>query len=264
MSSAPYQRSRNWVATLAWALLLLVLGAAVATWGLSRWEAGARFLGVAPEARPVALRTAPAGIPLQAVVVPQPIAADSARIEQLENRLETVENAAERAAGSAGRADALLLAFASRRAIDRGVPLGYLEALLADRFGSQHPRAVAVIVTASRNPVTLDQLISEYERLGDDLRGPAPDEGFWTGLRRELGSLVEVRRASTPSAKPEARYERALDSLRDGRADAALAETMRLPAAARAEAWAAKARRYIAAHRALDEIESAALLSNGR
>jgi hypothetical protein len=35
---------------------------------------------------------------------------------------------------------------------------------------------------------------------------------------------------------------------------------MRLPGAARAGDWVAKARRYIAAHRALDEVESAALM----
>jgi hypothetical protein len=35
---------------------------------------------------------------------------------------------------------------------------------------------------------------------------------------------------------------------------------MRLPGAANAAEWVGKARRYIAAHRALDEIESAALL----
>ena len=39
------------------------------------------------------------------------------------------------AAGSAGRADAMLVAFAARRAIDRGVALGYLEPLLVQRFG---------------------------------------------------------------------------------------------------------------------------------
>jgi hypothetical protein len=36
---------------------------------------------------------------------------------------------------------------------------------------------------------------------------------------------------------------------------------MRMPGAARASDWVAKARRYVAAHRALDEIESAALLA---
>jgi hypothetical protein len=35
---------------------------------------------------------------------------------------------------------------------------------------------------------------------------------------------------------------------------------MRLPGASRAADWTAKARRYVGAHRALDEIESAALL----
>ena len=36
---------------------------------------------------------------------------------------------------------------------------------------------------------------------------------------------------------------------------------MRLPGAAHASDWVDKARRYVAAHRALDEIESAALLT---
>ena len=57
-----------------------------------------------------------------------------------EARLARVENATQRAEGSAGRADALVVAFAARRAIDRGVALGYLENLLVDRFGAQHQR----------------------------------------------------------------------------------------------------------------------------
>ena len=64
-----------------------------------------------------------------------------------------------------------------------------------------------------------------------------------------------------PSAKPDARYRRALGRLESGDVDTALAETMRLPGASRAGAWVSKARRYVAAHRALDEIESSALLA---
>lgn len=262
MSTAPYRRSRNWTATLAWVLLLLVAGAALATWGLTRWQAAARFVGVAPEPMPpVAIRTVP-----QRIAAP-PLAADpaaAARVAELEARLRAVENATQRAAGSAGRADALLVTFASRRAIDRGVPLGYLETLLADRFGTQHPRAVATIITASRSPVTLDELTADYEALGPALRSRSPDENLWEGFKREMGSLIAVRRATTPSAKPQARYDRALQQLREGHVDVALAETMRLPGAGRAGDWIAKARRYVAAHRALDEIESAALLSGGR
>jgi hypothetical protein len=58
----------------------------------------------------------------------------------------------------------------------------------------------------------------------------------------------------------DARYNRALARLNTGDVDQALAETMRLPGASRAGDWTNKARRYVAAHRALDEIESAALL----
>ena len=65
-----------------------------------------------------------------------------------------------------------------------------------------------------------------------------------------------------PPANPDARYSRALQRLASGEVDQALAETMRLPGRGAAPTdWVAKARRYIAAHRALDEIESAALLT---
>jgi hypothetical protein len=153
------------------------------------------------------------------------------------------------------------VAFAARRAIDRGVALGYLETLLVDRFGSGHPRAVSTIVTGSHAPISLDELTSDYERLGPELRKGGEGEGLWTGFKREFSSLIEIRNSARPSVRPEARYNRALDLIRRGEVDAALAETMRLPGAGRANAWATKARRYVAVQRALDEVESAALLA---
>ena len=93
------------------------------------------------------------------------------------------------------------------------------------------------------------------------LRRGGPQDSWWTNFKRELGSLVEVHRAERPAVNAEARYNRALRRLSSGDVDQALAETMRLPGAARASDWIAKARRYVAAHRALDEIESAALLT---
>ncbi len=250
---------------LAWIILLILVGAGLAVWGLSRWDAGARFFGVAPEPVP-ALALQPIRPVAQALPVPGsvPDAAAADRLAMLEARLRNVENVTQRNAGSVGRADALLVAFASRRAIDRGVPLGYLETLLAERFGGQNPVAVATIITASRSPVTLDQLTNDYMRLQGELRRGAPDEGLWQGIRRELGSIVAVRRATAPSPKPEARYERALARLQQGQVDVALAETMRLPGASRAGDWVAKARRFVAAHRALDEVESSALLADRR
>ena len=132
-------------------------------------------------------------------------AADAARIASIESRLGAIETQAQAAAGSAGRADAMLVAFAARRAIDRGVALGYLEPLLVQRFGAAHQAAVATIVTASRDPVRLDSLVAEYEALAIILRGGGPEEGWWDAFRRELGTIVSVHRADTPSPQPQAR-----------------------------------------------------------
>jgi hypothetical protein len=181
-------------------------------------------------------------------------------VGDLEARLARVESATTRAAGSAGRADALLIAFAARRAIDRGVPLGYLEPLLSSRFGQTHRQAVATIVTASRRPVRLDQLAADFDALEPMLKRGDPDEGMLAALRRELGSLVTVRHADRPSPRPSPTYERAKARLASGQVDQALAEAMRLPGIAGAERWVADARTYVATHRALDEVETAALL----
>jgi hypothetical protein len=251
----------SWSARLLIGLVLVLAGAGAAVWSLAHYQPAARFLGIvsaSPPAltpKPVALSAAPAAQPIP----PEP--ADAERIAQLENRLSRVENATQRAEGFAGRADALVVAFAARRAIDRGVALGYLENLLVSRFGPQHQKAVATIITASHQPVRLDSLITEYEALGPELRRGGPQDSWWSNFRRELGDLVQVHRADQPSPSADARYSRALQRLNSGEVDQALAETMRLPGADKAGPWVASARRYIAAHRALDEIESGALLT---
>ncbi len=262
MTAGYPRQGTSWTARFAWALLLLVAGGALATWGLSRWDAGARFFGVAsPKPLQVIRQPLP---PIQSPAPAEPLAAaDAARIAAIESRLGAIESAAQAAAGSAGRADAMLIAFAARRAIDRSVALGFLEPLLVQRFGTAHQAAVATIITASRDPVSLESLVAEYRALSPALRGGGPDEGWWDAFQRELGTIVSVHRADTPSPQPQARYDRALARLGAGEVDAALTETMRLPGATNANKWIVRARRYIAAHRALDEIESAALLGSG-
>ena len=262
MTNGYSRQGMSWTARIAWGALLLVVGAALAIWGLSRWEGGARFFGVAPR-QPVQIVRAPSPAAPRPVTTEPLAAADAARITTIESRLAAIESQAQAAAGSAGRADAMLVAFAARRAIDRGVALGYLEPLLIQRFGREHQAAVATVITASRDPVRLDSLIDEYETLGPALRGGSPEEGWWDAFRREIGTIVSIHRADAPSPQPQARYERARARLEAGEVDAALVETMRLPGAANASPWIARARRYIAAHRALDQIESAALLGSG-
>lgn len=256
----------GWGARLLVGFVLIVVGAAAAVWALGHYQPAARFLGIVPAQQPVMLTPKPV------VMNPQPQSqsaaaapavssqAEDQKIADLENRVAAVESATQRAEGSAGRADALVIAFAARRAIDRGVALGYLENLLLQRFGAQHRGAVATVITASRQPIRLEDLITEYDSLGPDLRRGGPQDSWWTNFRRELGDLVEVHSATRPATNPEATYDRARQRLAGGNVDQALAETMRLPGASRAGDWVGKARRYIAAHRALDEIESAALM----
>jgi hypothetical protein len=253
---------RGWGARLLVGFVLILVGAAAATWGLAHSQSAARFLGVATPSPPPHPQTV-----LQPIIQPQPPQGTGAlnpaiaeQIGQLQERLQRVESESRQAQGSVGRADALLIAFAARRAIERGIALGYLEPLLVDRFGADHPQAVATIVTSSRAPVRLAGLISSYQDLEPELTGPPPNEGLWSGIKRGLSSLVTVHRSDRPSSQPKARYDRALSHLMAGEVDAALAETMRLPGAPRATDWVNQARRYVASHRALDEIESAALV----
>ena len=254
-------RSRSSLSVSSWLLLTIVLllaGAAAAVWTLANNRGVARFFGVAPQA----VVAAPAAMQPQQ---PAPLVApDPQRIADVESRLARLESATRQAAGSAGRADALLIAFAARRAVDRGVALGYLEPLLLDRFGQTHRGAVATIITGSRSPVSLEQLSAQFEMLGPTLQGGGPEEGLWDGMKRELGSLISIRRGDRPSPRPSATYERARARLAAGQVDRALAEAMRLPGIARARPWVDRARSYVAVQRALDEIESAALLGGSR
>ncbi len=252
----------GWGARLLIGFVLILAGAAATIWSLARYEPAARFFGIAAASPQTPVSAARPTLPPQPVATTIP-AAPPPQIAQLEARLEQVENTTERAAGSAGRADALVIAFAARRAIDRGVALGYLENLLAARFAPQHQAAVATIITGSHQPVRLNDLIAEYQELAPDLRSGGPQDSWWQNTKRELGSLIQVHRADRPATSTEARYNRALQMLTAGDADQALAETMRLPGAGRAGDWIGKARRYVAVHRALDEIESAALMNGG-
>jgi hypothetical protein len=255
----------SWTARLLIGLALVLVGAAAATWGLARSDYAARLLGVAPTAAPASARQAQPAVASQqagAAAVQRLQPPSEQEIAELQARLRRVESQSQQVQGSAGRADALLIAFAARRAIERGVALGYLEPLLVDRFGTRHPQAVATIVTASRSPVRLTELIAEYQDLEPELLGPPPNERLWDGIRRGLSSLVSVRRSDRPSTQPQARYQRAMAHLMAGEVDAALAETMRLPGAPRAREWIGRARQYVAVRRALDEIESSALIGN--
>ena len=192
---------------------------------------------------------------------PVPSRALDDRVAELENRLSLINVQAQAASGNAGRAEGLLIAFAARRALDRASALGYLEGQLQLRFGAAQPNAVATIVRASKNPVTMDQLRAQLDEIGPSIvSGSADGEGFWDALTREASELFVIEQEGTVSQTPTQRMQRAKRYLEAGRVEAALGEIERLPGRDKAADWMAKARLYAEARRALDIIESAAIL----
>ena len=252
---------RNALILMAIAFLtgLVAMGWAMNRFGFSRSEPSSRADG----GDQTTLATPGAGAAPQPAMPVYPAAPPitiDARIADLEARLSGIDVRVQAAAGNASRAEGLLIAFAARRALDRGMQLGYLEAQLRERFGATQPHAVAVIINAARAPVTLDDLRMTLDQAGPDLVGGGPDEGWWDAIRREASDLVVVRRKSAPSPAPGERLARAKQQLIGDHVDVALAEVARMPGRDKAGAWIAAARRYIESRQALDIIETAAIV----
>lgn len=254
------------------AFLLLLIGVAAGGWAVNRWLTGTDAIPVAKMIESPGGATNPvliAGGAVKNTAVAQPLVvapidganALAARVAELEQRLSRITLEAESASGNASRAEGLLVAFAVRRALDRGLSLGYLDAQLRLRFGDDQPNAVKTIIDTSREPVTLEQLRAELDTLAPELVGRSGDNGsLWTGIRREFSELFVVRAAGTQSPRASERLERARRYLAGGMADKAIAEVEAMPGAAAANEWLIDARRYHEARRALDLIETAAIL----
>ncbi|MBB5728871.1 hypothetical protein [Sphingomonas prati] len=245
-------------------VVTLVIGAVLAVYVLQRSEPARRLIGLEPAvvAAPVVIHDAPVPRSVtQAVAVTTDLAR---RVERTEQGIAQLAERTTESSSNAERAEGLLVAFAARRALDRGGQLGYIEGLLRERFGGNQPQAVATILSASRQPVTLEELQTGMDEIAPTLLARGTDDSWWQGVRRELAGLVVVRRASVPSVAPVDRLTRARRQLESGHVDTALAEIARLPGRALAGAWIIKARRYVSARRALDIIETAALLAPHR
>ena len=261
-----------WRLTTVALVLTLLIGGVGGGWLAMTIFGGA---AVAPAAEPSAVAATPKALiaaqptpAVQQLVAPPLTAAESgaiaARLGLLEERLSRINLAAESASGNAARAEALLVAFAARRAVERGFPLGSMEAQLRLRFGESQPNAVDSILSASANPLTADQLKQKL----DDLRSVLTVDsgaGWLTQIGTSLRSLIVVRSAEEPSSRPNRRFERATHAIDNGRVDEAIIEVEAMPGHADplAAAWLTEARRFNDARRALDLIETAAILEPG-
>lgn len=258
-------RRPRWRALLLLCLLMVAIGAALTLWVIDRFH----LRGPATVDRIVRVPVAAApALPPAASLAPAPESAPTqpdtraltSRLSTIEARLDDVDQRSRAAVGDAGRAEGLLVAVAARRALDAGMPLGYLEGLLRERFGASHAAAVATILSAARQPVTLDELRAGLDAIAPKLARSTSGTDWWSRMRGAFSDLVVVRRAGVPSAAPADRVAHAQRMLDDGHVDRALAEVARLPASADAADWMGQARRYLGARAALEQVETAALL----
>ncbi len=182
-------------------------------------------------------------------------------VASIENRLTQINADAAAASGNAARAEGLLIAFAARRAIDSGAPLGYLADQLRLRFGSTQPQAVATILSASQAPVTLEILQAELQALDNVLVTGNRDAGIWATVSKEFSELFVLRKDGAPSPAPTQRMLRAHTLVESGNVAGAISEVSAMPGASAAQAWLTKARRYAQARKALDLLERSALVA---
>lgn len=242
----------KYIALLA---LLAFGGGAAATW----WVAD-RYDWI--ESAPVAEPTAPPGAMASNNVAPvTPYLPAPAQVDALQTTLQQINAEAAAASGNAARAEGLLVAFAARRAIDSGAPLGYLADQLRLRFGNSQPQAVAAILQASQAPITLPMLQSELADIDNLLLTGSSSESVWQTIKRESSELFVLRKASAPSPAPTQRMLRAHALVESGNVSGALAEVAAMPGAESAQGWRTKAIRYIQARRALDILERSAIIA---
>ena len=268
---------------VAMVLMLLIAGGSLA----AAWQfpsAQRRMLGlVGLEWKPVRLVQSPAQepspapspgtsavtptVPAQVPTLPLgtvPPGSLDARLALMEQRLARLDVEADAALGNAARAEGLLIAFAARRALDRGAPLGFLEDQLRLRFADAQPNAVQTLIDSAARPVTLDSLYAELDALTARLTGSAPAADSWSWMQREFSNLFIIRHQSGAPVRPEDRLARAKLLLAAGKIGEAINEVERLPGAGVASEWMASARRYDTVQRALDLVETTALLDSHR
>lgn len=226
---------------------------------------------VRPPAAPAVAAPAPAPVPAPAAIPQLPPGTDIAtlnareamlagKLDLLELRIRDVDGSARAASTYATQAERLMIAFAVRRAVERGQPLGGLENQLRARFGERHGESVGAIVQVAAQPVTLEDLRLAFGTIAPRLIS-GPNDGIWARARRMLGDMVVLRGEDSPSPRATDRLRRASRALDAGDVEAALAEVAHTPGAASAESWTTAARRYVAARRALNDIEGAAMES---
>ncbi|MES2699498.1 MAG: hypothetical protein V4647_07795 [Pseudomonadota bacterium] len=181
------------------------------------------------------------------------------RVAALEQQLTHLEVQSQAAASFAVRSENMLIAFASRRALERGQPLGYLADQLRLRFSETHPNAVQTVIDAAANPVSLDELLVRLDALGGQLEEMPAEASLLARIQAQASRLFAIRSEDTPSPVAQDRLERARAALANGQVERAIGEVRQLPGAPLAGDWLRQAQAYADAQRALEVLEAASV-----
>lgn len=236
------------------AVTLFILGIAVIGWTLLRSNSA----DLPSKTQVAAAPNEPSSGPLPPTLTP---ADAETRIATIENRLVEADRASAHALADAAKAERLLILLSTRRAVDRGQALGYLESALAQQFGGTYPGDVTLIVDYARRPVRLDALIDELALVEPRLSTKPGEDGWLGKMLSDVRTLAVVRPANQPSDVPAKKLERAHRALARDDVGAAVREIATMPGAANAKPWLDKAQRYVAIHAALDRLEAATILN---
>ncbi|RJT22618.1 hypothetical protein D5I55_12370 [Chakrabartia godavariana] len=260
LSPSPPARSSSVKGLVIFALVCFVIGVAAMGWLVAEWTPARNLLFGAPQAHPS--RSAP--LPPRALEAPAPPQADAeaspeAHMAKIEEKLAQIDQQADSASNDAARAERMMIAFAARRAIERGAALGYLEGALMRQFGGSDANAVSVVIKGARAPVTLDQLEESLDAARPALSSGGLNAGWLSRIWEDLGNVAVIRKAGEKRFTPDQRFERARRALERDRVELAIREVEAMPGKDAARDWLVRAQRYVQVRKALDRLEAITL-----
>lgn len=260
IAPAPPPRSSSVRGLVIFALVCFAIGIAAMGWLLSEWTPARNLLLGKPDAATPAISATPDVAALPSTTTPE-IAPPSTEehMAKIEEKLAIIDQQADSASTDAARAERMMIAFAARRAIERGTALGYLEGALMRQFGGTDSGAVATVIKAGRAPVTLEQLEEGLDAARPGLVASEDGNSWFSAIWRDVGNIAVIKQEGEDRLSVDQRFDRARRALERDRVDVAVREVQALPGRKSANAWLDKATRYLQARKALDRLEAITL-----
>lgn len=244
---------KSWLRRLALPLLFFAGGIGAAGWFVTSTEIGRNAVAIPP---PAPILVDPARL------APPPANAPSAdlgiRIGALEARLAQAEAATGpgAATGTSSRVTGLVLAFAARRAWERGQPLGEIESELRGHFANNELRFVDTISRNAKLGITNQKLKASFAELVPEIAGA--NATLWERFSNGMSSIISIRSGANGREGPEGLLNKAKVAVEAGDFETAINKLEQHPRRASAQKWLDDARQYVEMEKALDALEASA------